>query len=146
MHSDVEPIRTHCNNTSGYLSRGLVQSTIHCKDLFQASLALHSVYPYSQIMNCRMQSELWADVFSVTQSVPANISEDKSMPRFYNFWAKNNPLQILIGRTRRAEWLHNLPSSIRENPIGQGLRGELSYLLHICQIEIWGRVGPERPC
>jgi hypothetical protein len=79
-------------------------------------------------------------------SVPASIFEDRHLPLVYKFLAKNGPLQILIGWTGRAGRLPNLYPPSREKSNGWGLRSELSHLLHILHIKIWGSVCIERPC
>jgi hypothetical protein len=47
-------------------------------------------------------------------SVPASISEGKHLPWFTKFLVKDVPLQILIGWTRKAGRVLNLPPPIRE--------------------------------
>jgi hypothetical protein len=64
-----------------------------------------------------------ARVFPVSKffSVPASISEHRHLPWFYEFLAKDIPLQILIGWTRQNDRLLNLNSSIRKKSSGWGL-------------------------
>jgi hypothetical protein len=68
-------------------------------------------------------------------SVPASISEGRHLLWFYKFLVKDIPLQIFTGWTRQAERLINLHPPIIKKSSGWGLRGELSHLLHICQLK-----------
>jgi hypothetical protein len=70
-------------------------------------------------------------------SLIASFSEVRHLPWLTKILAKDVPLQILIGWSGESGGLLNLPPPIRKKKSnGYGFRGELSHLLHICEIKI----------
>jgi hypothetical protein len=74
-------------------------------------------------------------------SLPANISGDRRVPWLTKILAKDVPPLILIGWTRQAWRLLDLPPPIRKNQVA----GVFDVNSATCQTKIWGSEGPERP-